>query len=330
MRHRIVGVLALWLVLGAAARPAWAWHDRGHMAIALIAYRPLTDEQKNRIRQILLKHPHYEEFLAADRPKDAPLEEWVVMRAATWPDWIRTNHLSEGFNEPRHHYVNLPVLRREGATPQQIETIEKNIKAAPHVPSKGQLLREAPKRMAELLDALEPMEMRAIALCWVLHLVGDIHMPLHSSTLYTRDTLDGDRGGNASHVLWNNKVENLHSIWDGVLGWDEFEDATLTQYGVVGRMVAEFTGRHTIAPENVGNVDFEKWAKESNALADREVYTFKQADLPLAFDLSNPPKLKPGDVKPLPEGYVEQRKPIAESRIVQAGMRLNVALKNIP
>lgn len=328
MRRLILSCWVLLAMLGVS--PALAWHDRGHMAVALIAYRPLGADIKKRIQQILGTHPHYEEFLAKDRPHDAPLEEWVVMRAATWPDWVRKNHLDEGFNEPRHHYVNLPVVWREGATAAQLETIERNIRAASHLPSKGQLLREAPRRLAELLDKSEPVETRAIALCWVLHLVGDIHMPMHAATLYSKDTPDGDRGGNASHVLWFNKPENLHAIWDGVLGWDEFEDASLTHYGVVTKMVAEFTARHTFSPAKIGGVDFRKWADESRVLAEAEVYNFEGNPLALTFDHDSQPRLKPADVRPLPEGYVKHRQPIAESRVVQSGLRLGVVLSSIP
>jgi hypothetical protein len=68
------------------AQPAAAWHERGHMTVALLAYRQLDQTQQKKVQTILKGHPHYGEFLAADRPADARLEEWVVMQAAVWPD----------------------------------------------------------------------------------------------------------------------------------------------------------------------------------------------------------------------------------------------------
>jgi len=37
---------------------------------------------------------------------------------------------------------------------------------------------------------------RAIALAWLLHLVGDVHQPLHTIQMFRREYPHGDRGGN--------------------------------------------------------------------------------------------------------------------------------------
>jgi len=65
---------------------------------------------------------------------------------------------------------------------------------------------------------------KAIALCWMLHLVGDIHQPLHCSTLYSADRFTmGDRGGNSFSVSKpdSDTHTNLHSLWDGAFGTSE-------------------------------------------------------------------------------------------------------------
>src|SRR5262249_30308232 len=53
------------VLLAVTPRPAAAWHNRGHMTVALIAYRQLSDTQKNKVQAILKEHPHSKEFLAA-------------------------------------------------------------------------------------------------------------------------------------------------------------------------------------------------------------------------------------------------------------------------
>ena len=64
---------------------------------------------------------------------------------------------------------------------------------------------------AVLSNASAPAPARAIALCWVLHLVGDIHQPLHTGSLYTASLFEtGDRGGNAIRI----DDSNLHSCWE--------------------------------------------------------------------------------------------------------------------
>ncbi len=64
-------------------------------------------------------------------------------------------------------------------------------------------------------DQKLPDEQRARALRYLLHLVGDIHQPLHGATRCTAAHPEGDRGGNDFKV----KGEvNLHSYWDGGVG----------------------------------------------------------------------------------------------------------------
>ena len=51
-----------------------------------------------------------------------------------------------------------------------------------------------------------------------MHLVGDIHQPLHAISMYSEDFPDGDRGGNSIVVRENDIVMRLHAYWDGALG----------------------------------------------------------------------------------------------------------------
>ncbi len=55
---------------------------------------------------------------------------------------------------------------------------------------------------------------KALALCWLIHLVGDIHQPLHTSNLFSDQFLNGDRGGNSFWIKPKGTVKATH-----VLGW---------------------------------------------------------------------------------------------------------------
>lgn len=56
---------------------------------------------------------------------------------------------------------------------------------------------------------------RALFARYLVHVVGDIHQPLHSVSLFNSTYPSGDRGGNSLKiVLLNGTVENLHSFWD--------------------------------------------------------------------------------------------------------------------
>ena len=60
---------------------------------------------------------------------------------------------------------------------------------------------------------------RAIALTWLFHLVGDLHQPLHTVQLLTREYSQGDRGGNqiCVRVAPDRAPLDLHRLWDGLL-----------------------------------------------------------------------------------------------------------------
>ncbi len=329
MTRRTCYPLVVVAVLAMTARPAAAWHDRGHMAVALIAYRQLPDATQRKIQELLRAHPHYDEFLSAKRPADAPLEEWVVMQAAVWPDWVRENHRDEGFNHPYHHYADQPLKRLQGASEEQVRAIERNIAALPNKDSSGQLLDELPKRYDEVKDADTEAKTRAIAMCWVLHLVGDIHQPLHAATMFTKYSPEGDHGGNSAYIRWHDRAENLHYLWDGIVGWDEFSNPMFTPYGVVDLMVRDFQQRHplTAAERNVSDV--KDWAAESRDVAEREAYAFQGREFKIFFVADHHPHLNGARMPRLPDGYAERAREVAEKRVVLGGNRLADRLKQL-
>jgi len=51
----------------------------------------------------------------------------------------------------------------------------------------------------------------------LIHYVGDIHQPLHSTSRYTSSYPDGDFGGNLFKLTSKNGVSNIHSLWDSAL-----------------------------------------------------------------------------------------------------------------
>ena len=67
-------------------------------------------------------------------------------------------------------------------------------------------------------EAKDP-DKRAIALAWLFHLVGDIHQPLHTVQLFTREYPNGDRGGNevCVRVAADRAAIDLHRLWDGLI-----------------------------------------------------------------------------------------------------------------
>src|SRR5258707_10011420 len=64
-----------------------------------------------------------------------------------------------------------------------------------------------------------PTNQRAVALTWLFHLVGDLHQPLHTIQLFSREYPHGDRGGNevCIRLAPERAPLDLHRLWDGLL-----------------------------------------------------------------------------------------------------------------
>ena len=60
-------------------------------------------------------------------------------------------------------------------------------------------------------------DQRSFALRMIIHYVGDLHQPLHSSALVDTEFPSGDRGGNSEHLPSKDGASNLHAVWDSVL-----------------------------------------------------------------------------------------------------------------
>jgi hypothetical protein len=69
-------------------------------------------------------------------------------------------------------------------------------------------------------DTMSAPTDRALALCWIGHLVADVHQPCHAGSLYMEGVFieaNGDRGANR---IFTKQNRNMHALWDGLLGRD--------------------------------------------------------------------------------------------------------------
>lgn len=168
------------LILIAVLLPAstQAWGDLGHQAVGEIAERNLTREGKNFIREIL-------------GPDD-------LANAAVWPDLVRSDPRYAQFSD--YHFFEIPFG----------ETFESMSKARRAPRSANVILSQAPERIS---NRSLSRDARMIFLRYFVHIVGDVHQPLHIGNGF-------DRGGNLCDVHWLS-VEtgqldktNLHSFVD--------------------------------------------------------------------------------------------------------------------
>jgi hypothetical protein len=299
-RGRVLAFVALALALAAAPRPALAWNKAGHMVTGVLAYRTLASRDPAvaaRIVELLKQHPDYEKsWLPLIQASGLAHDEMLFALAARWPDDVRND---PNFHRGSWHYVNFPLVAPGDTT-------------RPPAANAGDLLNVLPKTIAVLRDSLTPAPQKAIALCWLFHLTGDIHQPLHAVSLFGERWPQGDRGGNLFWVKPGvvDRAVNLHAFWDDVVLPDE--DARPAPVGEAASRLAKAFPRDALATE-VAVLDPIVWARdESLAIARADAY--RDFGMPGAAQADRAPIV--------PSGYKAAVRAVAERRLTLASYRL--------
>jgi hypothetical protein len=221
------------------------------------------------------------------------------MLAARWPDDARGSEYSRS----DWHYVNFPFKPADN-------------KATTPVSLGGNLIKAYEENVAILKgDAVESE--KAVALCWVLHLVGDIHQPLHSSTYISAQFPQGDRGGNLFFVKarTEDKGVNLHTFWDGLItGSPRFRETLNIATELRKRPDLKRAAFRELATGNIKG-----WALESYAVAKEKAYLNGQLE----------GGASKGEGALLPAGYPKASKAIAERQLVLASYRMSDLLGSL-
>ena len=165
-----------------------------------------------------------------------------------------------------------------------------------------------------------------------MHLVGDIHQPLHCTAVYSERFPDGDRGGNLIGVRSGGRKVNLHAYWDDLLGtdpdaWDDSPEHQAKAYRQVKELAEALRdpkyGRDNL-PELAANRTFPAWARESFELA-RDVAYGKLGDelVPVVNGVV------PDAAKDVGAEYDKAAREVARRRVALAGHRLADRLKGL-
>ena len=148
----------------------FSWGKTGHRATGEVAEIYLTENTRMEIQKIL---------------KDPSLAV-----ASTWADEMRSNPDFRKYST--WHYVNMPF-----------DITYANSKKS----SRGDVVKGIKICKNKLSDTSISLEEKAFYLRFLVHLIGDIHQPLHVGRAE-------DRGGNDIKVKWFGKDTNLHRVWD--------------------------------------------------------------------------------------------------------------------
>jgi len=310
---KLVG-LAL-LVATSLAGLAAAWDDEGHMMVAAIAYDHLNPDTRSRVDHLLTLNPYYTRWTSTlpQGISEAQQNKMVFMLAATWPDAIRMdkayrNDGTNGGNRPsgpeasqnigysdhlRHkywHFVDEP-FSQDGTPLEQAST-----------PNAQTQIAEFRRVLAS--NAADPL--KSYDLTWLLHLVGDVHQPLHCASRFSQAELHGDAGGNSVRLCAPPCKNELHAFWDDVLGTSHSPQAALT--------AAEHLQLANADTSAAKDAQVSDWIDESFQLAKDKVY-------------SGPIGAGDGPFSLTP-AYKQSAGEIAKRRVTLAGFRLAAVLNS--
>ncbi|HVX14205.1 MAG TPA: S1/P1 nuclease [Pirellulales bacterium] len=311
------------LVVLALAGRATAWNSTGHMAVALLAWKQLDAEQRRAAHQLLKTHPHYRRYLAEARPEGVAEDEWAFLRAATWPDWVREtpeHHASDlkPFHHAPWHYINLPFVAPADAgqfAPADLTPPTPNVVTALNAAFDALLARQ------------ENAEDAAIHFCWVLHLAGDIHQPLHCASLVSHryPPPRGDEGGNRLAITPSKRPESLHTYWDGLLGKNTHYQAI---EGIVKRVDAASEHDPELATKLRAHTTVESWSEESFAQAVK--FAYLDGQLPTVdYRQVEGGEIPHSEVPVLPADYASTAREVAQRQAALGGWRLAAMVKQI-
>ena len=230
-----------WLIAMAAliglACPAAAWWEYGHETIATIAMRTAKPETERAIRRLLARSDLLETPACPAR---------TIEQASVWADCVKNRPYRDRYSHAYNwHYQNVDVCK-----PYDIKA---------NCPDGNRVSRQIERAARLLKDRSEPTRVRVEALMFLIHLMGDLHQPLHAGDRH-------DRGGNDMKADYGFRPKtNLHSIWDGLLA----DRAISTPAGGPAGILAEvpIADRPAMAQGTVEDWSRENWQVASQAYA---------------------------------------------------------------
>ena len=315
LQSRLIYLVLTILLIGFIPDTGFAWGSSGHRIIARVATHYLNRRAQDEVRRLL-----------AGEKED-------VIAASTWADEIR-------FSRPETsnwHFVDFPR------------------NATAYVPSRdclatgqGECMVSAVQRFIRVLkNPKYGDEEKREALKFLIHLVGDLHQPLHCG-------YKDDRGGNIIRVYFTRSViTNLHSAWDS---------------GMIARAMAEYGGDESkyetylnktydkfandVVRSTKGDQDWiSEWAFESYCIAVRSAYNLKMSKLEApcqmalgmsflpfqglgqgrhhatpGFSVQKTSRSLPVDIS---GAYYKANLPVLERQLVKGGIRLALILNEI-
>ncbi len=239
---------------------AFAWGKTGHRVTGGIAQTYLSEEVREEVSRIL------------------GVED--LAEASTWADFMRSSRNEFWTQEAGpYHYVTIP----EGETYEAVGP-----------PEEGDAITALNKFKTVLKDETASLEEKQLALRFTVHIIGDLHQPLHAGN-------GTDKGGNDFKMTFFWEQTNLHRVWDSqLIEQEELSYSEMSDW--LSRTITEDDVKAWSATDPV------VWAEESASIRD-DIYP--EGDAEEAW------------------GYVYEHRETMRQRLSQAGVRTALYLNQL-
>jgi hypothetical protein len=172
----LVSLGVKFLLVIAAPVQAFAWGPLGHKVTAEISFRSLSPAAKVKAAE-LLENSNYND-------------------SSLWPDFVKKKPMWK--HTSPYHYADLP---------DGIDYFGNLSRLSPEEQKKGDALMAVLQAQEVLRSQSADNKTKGTALRFILHILSDLHQPLHAGRTE-------DRGGNDIKLNWYGKDTNLHAVWD--------------------------------------------------------------------------------------------------------------------
>ncbi|HBC20532.1 MAG TPA: S1/P1 Nuclease [Porphyromonadaceae bacterium] len=238
---------------------AFGWGQKGHDTVAEIASRHLTPTTAAAI--------------------DSLLDGKSIVYYANWLD--NASHTPKYIYSITWHYKNIDA--------------DQTYESAPTL-SRGNIVTALNREIGIMLDPKQPYSERVLALKMIVHLLGDLHQPMHLGH-------ETDLGGNKWDVKYFDRKVSLHKLWDSMLPESAHKWSYTEWADQIDRLPAQ-------RAETLMQGGINDWAKETYNIC-TQVYAATPKGTKISYD------------------YIAEWTPTVEECFLKGGLRLSDILNAI-
>ena len=261
----------------------------GHCLTGVIAAQLLTPNETSYAQQ-------YINFMAQNYSNIGTLGE-----AARWMDDIRVNTTAYDYWHYKQNCYSADSMTRCSLV---------------NSPNSVTVINDA---VGVMLNKSAPMATKGLYFLFLLHLLGDIHQPLHNIRLFSQTYPRGDSGGNAIPTAYQGVNGNLHEFWDNLCVVNPVNPSRPFSMKpnvllAMNNLASQYIANYTFTPDDIkfnGTMSIiDAWVNQSYTLAVNYVY--------------DPAVLQNGN---LTDSYVQKCKTVIGRQVALSGQRLASILK---